>query len=100
MDVHDVGDYKRPLEAGMAFVIEPGLYIRPEALEQLAETPENRAFREKVGAGGQEVCGDWRPHRGLVPADRQGARSPFREGAANHARNRRFHAQPEVGVLT
>ena len=35
MDVHDVGDYKRPLEAGMAFVIEPGLYIRPEALDQL-----------------------------------------------------------------
>ena len=48
MDVHDVGDYKRPLESGMAFVIEPGLYIRPEALEQLADTPENRAFREKV----------------------------------------------------
>jgi Xaa-Pro aminopeptidase len=49
MDVHDVGDYQRPLEAGMAFVIEPGLYIREEALEQLADTPENRAFRAKVG---------------------------------------------------
>jgi Xaa-Pro aminopeptidase len=49
MDVHDVGDYRRPLEAGMAFVIEPGIYIRPEALEQLPDTPENRAFREKVG---------------------------------------------------
>jgi len=48
MDVHDVGDYKRPLEAGMAFVIEPGLYIRQEALAQLPDTPENRAFREKV----------------------------------------------------
>src|SRR5262245_42204435 len=48
MDVHDVGDYRRPLEAGMAFVIEPGLYIRQEALDQLPDTPENRAFREKV----------------------------------------------------
>lgn len=48
MDVHDVGDYRRRLEAGMAFVIEPGLYIRPEALGQLPDTPENRAFREKV----------------------------------------------------
>jgi Xaa-Pro aminopeptidase len=48
MDVHDVGDYRRPLEAGMAFVIEPGLYIRREALAQLPDTPENRAFREKV----------------------------------------------------
>jgi Xaa-Pro aminopeptidase len=48
MDVHDVGDYRRPLEAGMAFVIEPGLYIRQEALDQLPDTPANRAFREKV----------------------------------------------------
>ena len=47
MDVHDVGDYRRPLEAGMAFVIEPGIYIRPEALEQLPDTPENRAFRRR-----------------------------------------------------
>ena len=42
MDVHDVGDYRRPLEPGMAFVIEPGLYIRPEALEQLPDTPRTR----------------------------------------------------------
>ena len=48
MDVHDVGEYQRPLEAGMAFVIEPGIYIRPEALDLLPSTPENRAFREKV----------------------------------------------------
>ena len=48
IDVHDVGDYRRPLEPGMAFVIEPGIYIRSEALEQLPDTPENRAFREKV----------------------------------------------------
>jgi Xaa-Pro aminopeptidase len=32
----------------MAFVIEPGLYIRREALAQLDDTPENRGFREKV----------------------------------------------------
>ena len=57
MDVHDVGDYQRPLEAGMAFVIEPGLYIRPEALEQLADTPENRAFREKVGPAVNKYAG-------------------------------------------
>jgi len=57
MDVHDVGDYKRPLEAGMAFVIEPGLYIRPEALEQLADTPENRTFREKVAPAVKKYAG-------------------------------------------
>jgi Xaa-Pro aminopeptidase len=49
MDVHDVGDYRRPLEAGMAFTIEPGLYIRPAALDQLPDTPENRAFKAAVG---------------------------------------------------
>ena len=48
MDVHDVGDYERPLEPGMAFVIEPGLYIREAALEALDDTPENRAFIQKV----------------------------------------------------
>ena len=49
MDVHDVGDYDRPLAAGMAFTIEPGLYIRQQALDDMADTPANRAFKEKVG---------------------------------------------------
>jgi Xaa-Pro aminopeptidase len=57
MDVHDVGDYKRPLEAGMAFVIEPGLYIRPEALEALPDTAQNRAFRERVGPAVKKYAG-------------------------------------------
>lgn len=48
MDVHDVGDYQRPLEAGMSFTIEPGVYIRPDALVNLPDTPENKAFIDKV----------------------------------------------------
>jgi Xaa-Pro aminopeptidase len=48
MDVHDVGDYQRPLAAGMTFVVEPGIYIRPQALTDLADTPENRKFKETV----------------------------------------------------
>ena len=57
MDVHDVGDYRRPFEPGMAFVIEPGLYIRPEALAQLPDTTENRAFRERVAAAVERYQG-------------------------------------------
>ena len=48
MDVHDVGDYDKPLASGMAFVVEPGLYIRPQALDGLPNTPENQAFKEKI----------------------------------------------------
>ncbi len=48
MDVHDVGDYQRPLEPGMTFVIEPGLYIREQALADLPDTPANKAFADKV----------------------------------------------------
>ena len=29
LDVHDVGDYRQPLAAGMVLTIEPGLYIQP-----------------------------------------------------------------------
>jgi len=48
MDVHDVGDYGRTLAPGMTFVIEPGLYIRQQALDILPDTPENRAFKTAV----------------------------------------------------
>jgi Xaa-Pro aminopeptidase len=48
MDVHDVGDRSQPLEPGMAFVIEPGIYIREEALEALPETEATNTFVERV----------------------------------------------------
>ena len=47
MDVHDVGS-KRTFEPGMTFVIEPGIYIRDAALDNLPKTAENLAFIEKV----------------------------------------------------
>ena len=48
IDVHDVGDRKGPLAAGMAFTIEPGIYIRQSALDALPRTPENNALIEKI----------------------------------------------------
>jgi len=50
MDVHDVGDYEKPLAPGMAFTIEPGLYFREQALKDLPDTPANREFKEKTAA--------------------------------------------------
>ena len=47
MEVHDVA-VPRPLAPGMTFVIEPGIYIREAALENLPKTAENAAFIEKV----------------------------------------------------
>ena len=47
MDVHDVS-IPRPLAAGMAFTIEPGIYIREVALDDLPKTAANLAFAEKV----------------------------------------------------
>jgi Xaa-Pro aminopeptidase len=48
MNVHDVGDLPgRPepkLEPGMVFTNEPGIYIRPDALDNLPKTKENEKF--------------------------------------------------------
>ena len=32
LDVHDVGDYNQPLEAGMVLTVEPGIYIPEEGI--------------------------------------------------------------------
>lgn len=48
MNVHDVGRYGAPLKAGMVFTNEPGIYIREDALDNLPDTPENKAYKEKV----------------------------------------------------
>jgi len=48
MNVHDVGSYGKPMEAGIVFTNEPGIYIREDALEYLPKTPEYASFIEKV----------------------------------------------------
>jgi Xaa-Pro aminopeptidase len=50
IDVHDPGSTRRPLVPGMAFVIEPGIYVPANALEELTNTPSNIEFRTKVRA--------------------------------------------------
>jgi Xaa-Pro aminopeptidase len=48
IDVHDVGERTRPLQAGMTFTIEPGIYIRQSVIDGLPRTPENLALIEKI----------------------------------------------------
>jgi Xaa-Pro aminopeptidase len=47
LNVHDVGTTD-VLAPGMAFVIEPGIYVREQALDNLPATKENLAFIDKV----------------------------------------------------
>ncbi len=44
MNVHDVSVRGAKLDAGMVFTVEPGIYIRPDALDYLPKTPENEKF--------------------------------------------------------
>jgi Xaa-Pro aminopeptidase len=48
MNVHDLGAGARKLEPGMVFTIEPGIYVRADALDNLPKTPENQKFIEAV----------------------------------------------------
>jgi Xaa-Pro aminopeptidase len=43
MNVHDVGGAAK-FEPGMTFTNEPGIYVRPDALDYLPKTPENEKF--------------------------------------------------------
>lgn len=46
LNVHDPGG--RELQPGMAITMEPGIYIRPDALDNLPKTEENARFAEAV----------------------------------------------------
>jgi Xaa-Pro aminopeptidase len=48
IDVHDVGARAHPLEPGVAFTIEPGIYIRESALDALPRTPDNLALIDRI----------------------------------------------------
>jgi Xaa-Pro aminopeptidase len=41
----------------MTFVIEPGIYVRPQALEALADTPEDRKFKDAVAKAVEKYKG-------------------------------------------
>jgi Xaa-Pro aminopeptidase len=48
MNVHDVGANGARLEPGMVFTVEPGVYVRTDALDRVPQTAEGRKFVEAV----------------------------------------------------
>ncbi len=51
LEVHDPAQYyeeKREFGAGDVFTVEPGIYVSPDLLQNLPDTPKNRAFLAKV----------------------------------------------------
>lgn len=62
MNVHDVGDYRRPMQPGEVFTIEPGVYIQTEKLGVRIEddytiTPENtvRKLSAKIPSAPDDI---------------------------------------------
>ena len=57
MNVHDVGDYNTPLAPGMIFTVEPGIYLRPDALEVMPKTSQNEKFAAAIRAAFEKYKG-------------------------------------------
>lgn len=56
LDVHDVGNRFAPLQPGMVFTVEPGVYVREDVLDNLERTPENLKLIETI----QRVVGKYK----------------------------------------
>lgn len=48
MNVHDVGTRGATIQPGVVFTVEPGIYIREDALDNLEKTPANERFIQAV----------------------------------------------------
>ena len=48
LDVHDVGNRDTVFLPGMVLTVEPGIYIREDALDHLEDTPENRQLKKDI----------------------------------------------------
>ena len=58
LDVHDPAQYyEQHFGVGDVFTVEPGLYVSPDLLGSLPDTPKNRAFLAKIKPAVQKYSG-------------------------------------------
>lgn len=51
LEVHDPDQYSSaPIQPGSAFTIEPGIYVRASVLDDMPDTPRNRAIKARLQA--------------------------------------------------
>ena len=52
LEVHDPEQYyvSGTIAAGSAFTLEPGIYVRPNTLDIIPDTPRNRALKDRIRA--------------------------------------------------
>ena len=96
MEVHDVGVRANRSAPGMTFVIEPGIYIREAALDNLPKTAENAAFIEKVRAVVQKYKDIGVRIEDSFLLTETGLRSALERRAANGRRDRTVHGGKEI----
>ena len=81
LEVHDPAQYyegDNRFGAGDVFTVEPGLYVSPDLLGSLPDTPKNREMLAKIRPRGGEVQGHGRADRGRLRAHRERDSSGFR----------------------
>jgi len=61
LEVHDPAQYYEEIAdrwgAGDVFTVEPGLYVSPELLASLPDTPRNRAFLTRIRPAAEKYAG-------------------------------------------
>jgi Xaa-Pro aminopeptidase len=59
LEVHDPEQYyvSGTIAEGSAFTLEPGIYVRPNTLDIIPDSPRNRAFRDRIRAALEKYRG-------------------------------------------
>ena len=90
LNVHDPGRTRISARA-WSITVEPGIYFRPDALDNLPKTPENEKFIAAVQAGLREVQRHRRADRGRCADHRRTAAGALGRGSVETRRSGSLH---------